>query len=228
MPPRFVNPHFLPESSIAVSRRDIYGENDETGEQEIFSADPQLVKRLNELLEPDLALDAETKRSKRRKIQGHIHSEEEAIEPEIEDNEAQANLRAERAGASALDGSSILSRNVKFMPRFGDPKKLKLATVSSSFLAPPVMMIVECKQPPRSTRPPVPRSLLQHYPYNHGGNVPPSQPLASSSTCPKTTEETDPRTTSACLLEAKSIGGREVSWICNGLPLQRRGIAKWE
>ncbi|KAG6917521.1 hypothetical protein DXG01_002268 [Tephrocybe rancida] len=146
MPPRFVNPHFLPDSSITVSRREIYAETEGTDDEGILKPDPQLVNQLKELIYTvwDPQVDYEPRKSKRRRIQSPPCVQEEVPiafrlvsstkppqpillrpktppppktrEPEIEDNEEQAALRAERAKAIAVDGSYILAGSHDAMP----------------------------------------------------------------------------------------------------------------
>ncbi|KAG6827979.1 hypothetical protein H0H92_009805 [Tricholoma furcatifolium] len=144
MPPRSVNPHFLPVSSIPVSRNKIYSEHEDSDEEIPLDADPQLVNRLKELISIDWDWQHENRSAKRRRIRSPSHSEEDRAisfrlvsisqppypislrpktppppitrEPEVEDNEAQALLRAERAKAAAIDAAVIIAESYQSTP----------------------------------------------------------------------------------------------------------------
>ncbi|KAG5635969.1 hypothetical protein H0H81_009538 [Sphagnurus paluster] len=69
---RFVNPHFLPESSVSVSRKDIYAEENESpGREENLQPDPKLFNHLHDLIRKSLETDLPDvlRNRKRRKIQ---------------------------------------------------------------------------------------------------------------------------------------------------------------
>ncbi|GLB40551.1 hypothetical protein LshimejAT787_0804220 [Lyophyllum shimeji] len=210
--PRFVNPHFLPESSTLVSRKDIYCEGDDTeGDEEIHLPDPELIERLNTLIRKSCE-QPEERSKKRRKTQVEspplVEDESGSIpfrlvsssapphpillrpksppppvtrEPETEDNEAQAALRMERAQAVAVDASRILIEPPTPTTRPGHAKKVIPATGALPASL-PTIMIVEYDKPSRSTRPPVPATLLNHHPYNHG-SVLTTEPSARSMEC---------------------------------------------
>ncbi|KNZ72154.1 hypothetical protein J132_04435 [Termitomyces sp. J132] len=146
MPPLSVNPHLLPESSVIVSRSDIYTENEDFYVQQNHDIDPKLVNHLKELVSTvwDLSPDLQQERSKKRRKLCSSESTKEGEwiafrllssskphhrislrpktppppvfitrEPETEDNELQATIRAERAQITAVDGSSILSAAIR-------------------------------------------------------------------------------------------------------------------
>ncbi|KAF8072064.1 hypothetical protein FPV67DRAFT_1667506 [Lyophyllum atratum] len=144
-------------------------------------------------------------------------------EPEIEDNEAQAALRMERAQAAAIDVPRILRESQLFTPPiFGNARKSKLAMAVLPN-PPPVIAILEHDKPSRSTRPPVIASRLTHHPYNHG----PILPTDSSGKAEKA-DEAAGRATPTRVLEAQRRRWREEPWLCYGVPMQFRGAAKWD
>ncbi|KAG6862031.1 hypothetical protein C0995_008219 [Termitomyces sp. Mi166 len=173
MPPRFINPHFLPESSVTISRSDIYAENEDIDDQKNDDINPLLVNHLKELIfavwdfSSDLRQEGRSK--KRRKLSSSESTQEgggivtlpylvatknssashfskllfRTREPETEDSEVQATIRAERAKATAVDGSCILLESHKSTLRYGDLKKLKLIRTTSPMPSLPAMMVVE-------------------------------------------------------------------------------------
>lgn len=70
MPPLFVNPHFLPESFVTVSRNEIYAENEEVDGRKEDNIDIELLNHLKEListvwdLSPDLRQEGNKKRNR--------------------------------------------------------------------------------------------------------------------------------------------------------------------
>ncbi|KAF8873998.1 hypothetical protein BD779DRAFT_1451314 [Infundibulicybe gibba] len=87
-------------------------------------------------------------------------------EPECEDSELQADLRHQRAKSAAIDASQIADR-------LGKRPSLRFKEMSYSTVVPmvrtPPLLVLECKQQPRRTRPPVPAHQLNHFPYNAKG-----------------------------------------------------------
>lgn len=84
MVPRFVNPHFLLESTTIVSRNDIYAEEDSDDEYETQHSNIELVnglnKQLHTLWEPTLsATDSSGRSRKRRKLEQEL--KQESIQP---------------------------------------------------------------------------------------------------------------------------------------------------
>ncbi|KAJ7274525.1 hypothetical protein B0H12DRAFT_1319469 [Mycena haematopus] len=84
-------------------------------------------------------------------------------EPECEDTEAAAETRRQRAAAVACDGAWVMRESARLPPPFrvGRVEHVKGVILGS----PPPMLLAHRLQSPRKTRPPVPRSERQHYPY---------------------------------------------------------------
>ncbi|KAJ7352634.1 hypothetical protein DFH08DRAFT_859508 [Mycena albidolilacea] len=183
MIPRFTNPHFIPRTIQSVARADLFGPQNADHDAD----DLELQRTLDELIESNL--DAAIHARKRRKL-NPPETEEEAEtsvlfrllstphtisllpppppppvtrEPEYEDTESAAETRRQWAAAVACDAAWVIQESTRLPPPFraGRVEHVKAALPSSA----PSMMLAQCLQRPRKTRPPVPRSELQHYPY---------------------------------------------------------------
>ncbi|KAJ7650413.1 hypothetical protein FB45DRAFT_887888 [Roridomyces roridus] len=91
-------------------------------------------------------------------------------EPECEDNAAAAETRRQRAEAVAVDAAWVMQESVRLRPPFR-AGRVEHVQAKPTLSAP--MLLVHRLQAPRKTRPPVPRSQLQHYPYV-SAPIPPS------------------------------------------------------
>ncbi|KAK7469388.1 hypothetical protein VKT23_003863 [Stygiomarasmius scandens] len=98
-------------------------------------------------------------------------------EPSYEDSPSEAQSRRERAQSIAVDYAWILNESKReYKPFPSTTPKLSHGTIKASSYStpteddgedswPPVTMIIHRLQPPRGTRPPVPRTMLRHHPY---------------------------------------------------------------
>ncbi|KAJ7717742.1 hypothetical protein DFH07DRAFT_339771 [Mycena maculata] len=86
-------------------------------------------------------------------------------EPECEDSPAAAETRRRRAQAVAVDAAWVIQQAVRLPPPFRAGHVLRVQADPAVSGAAPPMLRAHCLQGPRKTRPPVPRSQLQHYPY---------------------------------------------------------------
>ncbi|KAJ7494609.1 hypothetical protein B0H11DRAFT_2002579 [Mycena galericulata] len=98
-------------------------------------------------------------------------------EPECEDSEEMAETRRRQAKAVAVDAGWVMQESMRLPPPFrvGRVERVYAQPAVSGDTAPP-MLLAHRLQSPRKTRPPVPRSLLQHYPYVVSAPVPPTAP----------------------------------------------------
>ncbi|KAF8150605.1 hypothetical protein B0H34DRAFT_729447, partial [Crassisporium funariophilum] len=94
-------------------------------------------------------------------------------EPDVEDNELQADLREQRAKAAAVDTELIFRESgLLSIKTFSERKTL---TTRAPLSEPsPQVMVIERLQPPRKTRPPVQPTKLSHYPYTSDVSTIPS------------------------------------------------------
>jgi hypothetical protein len=73
MVPRFVNPHFLPDTTTSISRRQIYIEDDTDAEdyEHALPMDESLIEELHRLIHASLdsEIHFEAHRKKRRKLE---------------------------------------------------------------------------------------------------------------------------------------------------------------
>ncbi|KAJ7903669.1 hypothetical protein B0H14DRAFT_2665882 [Mycena olivaceomarginata] len=170
MIPRFTNPHFIPRTIQSVARADLFGPQNADHDAD----DLELQRTLHELIESNL--DAAIHARKKRKLNPPETEEAETSvlfrllstphtisllpppppppvtrEPEYEDTESAAEMRRQWAAVVACDAAWVIQESTRLPPHCR--------------VAPPPMMLAQCLQRPRKTRPPVPRSELQHYPY---------------------------------------------------------------
>ncbi|KAJ7022622.1 hypothetical protein C8F04DRAFT_1137566 [Mycena alexandri] len=187
MIPRFSNPHFITRAIESVARAELFdAQNDAESDVEEL----ELQKKLDELIQANL--DADTGRAKkRRKLNSTVVETEEAPEtavlfrllstlhtisllpppppppvtrePEWEDTEAAAETRREWAAIVAVDAAWVVREGARLPPPF---RVGRVEHVRAKLGSPPPMMLANCLQSPRKTRPPVPRWQIQHYPYS--------------------------------------------------------------
>ncbi|KAF5382195.1 hypothetical protein D9615_004253 [Tricholomella constricta] len=197
---RLVNPHFLPDTSAIVSRKEIYTDDDGA-----LDADSTLIDQLHDLIRQSLVSGEQVRKRRKIQVESPKEEEEELIpfrlvsssqpphpillepkpppppitrEPEVEDNEEQAALRMERAQESAIDASQIFrDSQILISPPPNSARKLRMVKAATLPTLPPTIAVVECVKPPRSTRPPVNASHLRHHPYNNGPVLPTNLPV---------------------------------------------------
>ncbi|KAJ7773081.1 hypothetical protein B0H16DRAFT_1511181 [Mycena metata] len=186
MIPRLSNPHFIPRALASVARAELF---DAQNDAEPDVEELELQKKLDELIQANLDADSAGRAKKRRKLNSTVAEEqapETAVlfrllstshtisllpppppppvtrEPEWEDTEAAAATRREWAAIVAVDAAWVVREGAALPPplRVG-----RVEHVRAQLDAHPPMMLVNCLQSPRKTRPPVPRWQLQHHPY---------------------------------------------------------------
>ncbi|KAJ6577201.1 hypothetical protein B0H19DRAFT_1118623 [Mycena capillaripes] len=74
--------------------------------------------------------------------------------------------------AVAVDGAWVMQESARFPAPFRKGRVEHVQAQPAFFGTPPPMLIAHCLQSPRKTRPPVPRSELQRYPYVSGPILP--------------------------------------------------------
>ncbi|KAJ7127134.1 hypothetical protein C8R44DRAFT_780510 [Mycena epipterygia] len=194
MIPRFSNPHFIPRAIQSVARSDLFDEQANSGPD---VEDLELQKKLDELIQSTLdpmpvkkkrKLNSTTEDVSETSVLFRLLSTSHTIsllppppppsvirEPECEDSEAAAETRRRQSEAVAVDASWVMQESARLRPPFRVGRVERVQARPGSLLgsAPPVML-AQCLQSPRKTRPPVPRSQLQHYPYVAAPIPPPS------------------------------------------------------
>ncbi|KAJ7158887.1 hypothetical protein C8R46DRAFT_1110660 [Mycena filopes] len=190
MIPRFSNPHLVPRAVKSVARAELFdAQND--GEPDIEELEQQ--KKLEDLI----AATLDTGRAKkRRKLDTTVVDTEQAPEtavlfrllstshtisllpppppppvtrePEWEDTEIAAATRREWSAAAAVDATWLIREGARLAPPF---RVGRVQRVQAQLSTPAPMMVANCRQAPRKTRPPAPRWQLQHHPYAPGPTV---------------------------------------------------------
>ncbi|KAJ6513397.1 hypothetical protein C8R45DRAFT_963543 [Mycena sanguinolenta] len=171
-----------------VERSDLFDVS-QTNAEDI--EDLELQKTLDELIESTLHAETPVPARKRRKLNPPSVEAEDAPEtsvlfrllstthtisllprpppppvtrePECEDTEWAAETRRQQAAAVACDAAWVMRESARLPPPFrvGRVEHVRVTLLGS----PPPILLAHRLQSPRKTRPPVPRSELQHYPY---------------------------------------------------------------
>ncbi|KAJ6494695.1 hypothetical protein C8R47DRAFT_1318629 [Mycena vitilis] len=199
MIPRYSNPHFIQRAIESVARSELFDERaDETSPD---GEELELQKRLEELIQSNL--DASVRVKKRRKLNAEPEETPETSvlfcllsgsqrvisllpppppppvtrEPEVEDTESAAETRRQWAAAVAVDAAWVMREAARLAPPFR-VGRVQHVQARPALLGTPPLVLARRLQSPRSTRPPVPRSELQHYPYVSAPVLPSPAPTA--------------------------------------------------
>ncbi|KAJ6607386.1 hypothetical protein B0H10DRAFT_2072109 [Mycena sp. CBHHK59/15] len=203
MIPRFSNPHFIQQSIESVSRSDLFHvqENPEPDAEDL-----ELQKTLDELIQSTLAPNVSVRAKKRRKLNTDAPVEAEPVsepvlfrllstshlisllprpppppvtrEPECEDTAEVAETRRRQAECVAVDAAWVIQESLRLPPPFRAGRVERVEVQPSLVGSAPAVMVAHCLQMPRKTRPPVPRSQLQYYPYVSTAPLPPTPIVA--------------------------------------------------
>ncbi|KAK7033015.1 hypothetical protein R3P38DRAFT_3264979 [Favolaschia claudopus] len=182
--PRFTNPHSIRNTVECVARSQLF-DSPPTDEH-----DPELQSAFTELIQSTLQVDRPKKRRKlnppategddepETSVSFRLLSTTQTIsllpppapppvtrEPEYEDTESVAKTRRQWAATVAVDAAWVVRESQRIPPPFRVGRVQHVKTDDLLGSPPPPMMRACCLQPPRKTRPPVPRSELQHHPY---------------------------------------------------------------
>ncbi|KAJ7475706.1 hypothetical protein FB451DRAFT_1244376 [Mycena latifolia] len=182
MIPRFSNPHLRVQLVQSVGRAELFDA------QEDLDTDTELQKQLDELIQASLDTDVSGRVKKKRKLNPTPAEETSVLfrllstphsisllpppppppitrEPECEDTEAAAETRRRQAEAVAVDASWVMQESLRLPPPFRVGRVRRVEARPALAGSVPPLMLAHCLQSPRKTRPPVPRSQLEHYPY---------------------------------------------------------------
>ncbi|KAF5359129.1 hypothetical protein D9756_003145 [Leucocoprinus leucothites] len=203
MIPRSVNPHLVLEKTQTVSRKLLDEKEDENGYSQPDLGLMDEFNAVMKRTAPQF--DVEERLKKRRKVTAQVDKaegkEEEPIlfrlisrgppvpvslkpkqerlmnvkEPEVEDNEAQAKERRERAFAVAVNADWVMEESLKPSRHPSTQSSVLHLKLPSPLTSNSTVMILCHNKPARNTRPPVQRKL--GYPYDASAKP---EPLQSS------------------------------------------------
>ncbi|KAJ7637632.1 hypothetical protein DFH06DRAFT_1218713 [Mycena polygramma] len=188
MIPRYSNPHFIQRAIESVARSELFG--DQANETSPDGQELELQKKLEELIQSNLDADTSVRVKKRRKLNAEqedapetsvlfrLLSDSQRVisllpppppppvtrEPEVEDTESAAETRRQWAAAVAVDAAWVMRESARLPPPFR-VGRVQHVQARPALLGAPPLLLAHRLQSRRSTRPPVPRSELQHYPY---------------------------------------------------------------